>query len=113
MAKYKEIIEAHFSCKVNIGWDSNGYDTYEEISTADGYEIFVHMPAGQWKNVFPESDVYYYIDDMGDAIREHIKSSGNFSVSEYIAEELELIDPDGSFWEDMCEEENLLEETAE
>ena len=110
MESYKKIIEAHFNATVIIGYDNNGYDIYEEVGTADGYEIFIHLPEGRFKNVVPDEDIYYYVDDMADAIKEHIKAGGDFYVSESIAEQLYMNEEGGEFWQDMCEEENLLDE---
>lgn len=110
MENFKNIVEAHFDTKVIIGFGDDVHDTYEEISTADGYEVYVHMPLGSWKNVFPESDLYYYVDDMSDAIRNHIESGSTFYVSETIAEQLRMDDPNSDFWEDMCYDNGLIEE---
>jgi hypothetical protein len=110
---FKEKIEKHFGSKVIIGFGDNRLDTYEEINTADGYEVFVHMPSGSWRNVFPESDLYYYVDDMADAIREHIESGSEFYVSETIAEQLNMEDPDSDFWEDMCYSNDLIDDEDE
>jgi hypothetical protein len=107
---YRKKVLNHFNAKVIIDFGDQILDTYEEIETADGYEIFVHMPSGKWSNVFPESDIYYYVDDMIDPIREHIESGGEFYVSESIAESLDLTDCDSDFWENMCYEHNLIDE---
>ena len=109
MSTFKEQIENHFQSKVIIGYGDDKLDTYEEISTADGYEVYAYMPSGSWRNVFPESDLYYQVDDLLDRIKEHIESGSCFYVSESIAESLNIDDPDSDFWEDMCHENNLLE----
>lgn len=111
MPSYKEIVEAYFDTKVHIGYAAPGYDSYEEINTADGYEIFTMIPENNFSNICPDEHMYYYVDDMGDVIREHIKSSATFYVSERIAEELDMLDSNSSFWSDICEDEYLLEET--
>jgi hypothetical protein len=113
MSTFKQKIEEHFESKVIIGYGDDRLDTYEEISTADGYEVFVHMPSGSWRNVFPESDLYYYVDELADVIRNHIESGSAFYVSETIAEQLSMDDPDGDFWEAMCEDNNLIEDEDE
>lgn len=110
METFKDKVEAHLDAKVTIGFGDDVHDTYEEINTADGYEVYVHMPAGSWKNVFPESDLYYYVDDLVESIKEHIIAGGTFYVSETIAEMARMEDKDGEFWEDMCYEFDLISE---
>jgi hypothetical protein len=113
MSSFKQKVEERFGAKVIIGIGGQVLDTYEEISTADCYDIYAYMPGGKWSNVFPESDLYYYADNITDAIRNHIKSGGQFYVSETVAEQLNMEDPDGEFWEDMCYEHDLIEDEFE
>ena len=52
----------------------------------------------------PEEEVFRYVENLYDPIREAIKEGYQMYVCEEIQEQLDMIDSDGDFWQEILEE---------
>jgi len=99
--KMKQAVKSYYGLKI----DENAYNNadvyaYEE-STADGYSLYV--VTHDMRNVCISEDVYYYDNDVAEAIMEMIRDQGSYCV----------LYADQYFLDDIYFDDMLLEEFAE
>ena len=99
--KMKQAVKSYYGLKI----DENAYSSadvyaYEE-STADGYSLYV--VTHDMRNVCISEDVYYYENDVAEAVMEMIRDQGSYCV----------LYADQYFLDDIYFDDILLEEFSE
>ena len=78
--RYKELILSHLDFEITNDyndWDNVDFKVYTE-STADGYEVFI--ATFDDRNISICEDVYYYDNDLANAIKQEITNGMVFYI---------------------------------
>ena len=76
-----ELLEKNYECKVSDQWHNKNYDFYcYTETTADGYEVWI--ATNNMGSPCISEDVYYYDNDLSDAIVEAIVNGEDMYVDD-------------------------------
>ena len=86
--RYKELILSHLDFEITHDfndWDNVDFKVYTETTT-DGYEVFV----ATWddRNISICEDVYYYNNDLANAVKQEITNGMVFYIEEDLYEDI-------------------------
>jgi len=75
------LLEKHYDCEVSDQWTNKHFDFYcYSETTADGYEVFI--ATNDMDSPCISEDVYYYDNDLSDAIVEAIVNGEDMYVDD-------------------------------